>query len=42
MALEERLDIAVPEEDLEDIKTVGDALTMLLDKLAAPTQNGRA
>jgi acyl carrier protein len=35
MALEERLDIAVPEEDLEDIKTVGDALTMLLDKLAA-------
>ena len=35
MALEERLDIAIPEEDLEDIKTVGDALTLLLDKLAA-------
>jgi acyl carrier protein len=37
MALEERLDIAVPEEDLEDIGTVGDALTLLLDKLAAKT-----
>ena len=35
MALEERLDVTVPEEDLEDIGTVGDALTMLLDKLAA-------
>ena len=35
MALEEKLDIAVPEEDLEDIATVGDALTLLLDKLAA-------
>ena len=35
MALEERLDITVPEEDLEDIGTVGDALTLLLDKLAA-------
>ncbi|HZN14517.1 MAG TPA: acyl carrier protein [Acidimicrobiales bacterium] len=35
MALEERLDIAVPEEDLEGIGTVGDALTLLLDKLAA-------
>ena len=35
MALEEKLDIAVPEEDLEGIGTVGDALTMLLDKLAA-------
>ena len=35
MALEEKLDIAVPEEDLEGIGTVGDALTLLLDKLAA-------
>ena len=35
MALEERLDITVPEEDLEDIGTVGDALKLLLDKLAA-------
>ena len=37
MALEERLDIVVPEEDLEDIGTVGDALTLLLGKLAAKT-----
>jgi len=35
MALEEKLDITVPEEDLEDIGTVGDALKLLLDKLAA-------
>jgi acyl carrier protein len=35
MALEEKLDIAVPEEDLEGIGTVGDALGLLLDKLAA-------
>jgi acyl carrier protein len=35
MALEERLDITVPEEDLENIGTVGDALTLLLGKLAA-------
>jgi acyl carrier protein len=35
MALEEKLDIAVPEEDLEDIATVGDALNLLLGKLAA-------
>ena len=35
MALEEQLDIAVPEEDLDGIGTVGDALALLLDKLAA-------
>jgi acyl carrier protein len=35
MALEEKLDIAIPEEELENIGTVGDALTLLLDKLAA-------
>lgn len=35
MALEEKLDITVPEEDLEGIGTVGDALNLLLDKLAA-------
>ena len=35
MALEEKLDITVPEEDLEDITTVGDALKLLLDKVAA-------
>ena len=37
MALEERLDIAVPEEDLEDIGTVADALALLLGKLATKT-----
>jgi acyl carrier protein len=35
MALEERLDIAVPEEDLEGIATVGEALDLVLSKLAA-------
>jgi acyl carrier protein len=35
MALEEKLDITVPEEDLEGIGTVGDALNLLLGKLAA-------
>ena len=35
MALEERFDIAVPEEDLEGIETVGQALTLVLGKLAA-------
>jgi acyl carrier protein len=35
MALEERFDISVPEEDLEGIDTVGQALTLVLDKLAA-------
>ena len=33
MALEEKLDITVPEEDLEGIGTVGDALNLLLGKL---------
>jgi acyl carrier protein len=35
MALEERLDIAVPEEDLDGIDTVGQALDLVLTKLAA-------
>ncbi|HLF40645.1 MAG TPA: acyl carrier protein [Acidimicrobiia bacterium] len=35
MALEERFDISVPEEDLEGVDTVGQALTLVLDKLAA-------
>jgi acyl carrier protein len=35
MALEERLDIAVPEEDLDGIATVGQALDLVLTKLAA-------
>ena len=35
MALEERLDISVPEEELDGITTVGQALSLCLDKLAA-------
>jgi acyl carrier protein len=35
MALEEQLDVSVPEEELEGIATVGDAVTLLLDKLSA-------
>jgi acyl carrier protein len=35
MALEERLDISVPEEDLDGIATVGQALDLCLNKLAA-------
>ena len=33
MALEEKLDIAVPEEDLQDLNTVGQAVDVLLEKL---------
>jgi acyl carrier protein len=35
MALEERLDISVPEEDLDGVTTVGQALALCLNKLAA-------
>jgi acyl carrier protein len=35
MALEEQLDVSVPEEELEGIATVGDAVTLLLSKLSA-------
>ena len=35
MALEEKLDIAIPEEDLADIATVGQAADVVLGKLAA-------
>jgi acyl carrier protein len=35
MALEERFDISVPEEDLEGIDTVGEALTLVIGKLGA-------
>jgi acyl carrier protein len=35
MALEERLDISVPEEDLEGVETVGQALELVLAKVAA-------
>ena len=37
MALEERLDISVPEEDLENVKTVGDAIDVVGAKVAART-----
>lgn len=35
MALEERLDISVPEEDLEGVETVGQALDLVLAKVAS-------
>jgi acyl carrier protein len=35
MGLEERFDIAVPEEDLENVGTVGQAVDLVLAKLAA-------
>lgn len=35
MGLEERFDIAVPEEDLEGVTTVGAAVTLVLGKVAA-------
>lgn len=35
MALEEKLDITIPEDDLADIKTVGQAVDLVLEKLAA-------
>jgi len=35
MALEERMDISIPEEELEGIKTVGQAVDVVLGKLAA-------
>ena len=37
MALEERLDIAIPEEDLADITTVGQAVDVVLDRIAVRT-----
>ena len=35
MGLEERFDIAVPEEDLEGVATVGNAVDLVLAKVAA-------
>jgi acyl carrier protein len=35
MGLEERFDIAVPEEDLEDVTTVGQAVDLVLSKVAS-------
>lgn len=34
MALEEKLDISIPEEELEGIKTVGEALDVIAAKVA--------
>ncbi len=33
MALEEKLDISIPEEELEGIKTVGEALNVIVPKV---------
>ena len=35
MALEERFDISVPEEDLENVTTVGQAVDLVLSKVAS-------
>jgi acyl carrier protein len=35
MGLEERFDISVPEEDLEDVATVGHAVDLVMAKVAA-------
>lgn len=35
MGLEERFDITVPEEDLEDVTTVGQAVTLVMKKAGA-------
>ena len=35
MALEERFEISVPEEDLDGVDTVGQALTLVMGKLGA-------
>ena len=35
MALEERLDISIPEDDLADIKTVGQAADVVMAKLGS-------
>ena len=37
MGLEERFDIAVPEEDLENVTTVGQAVDLVLSKVASKT-----
>ena len=35
MGLEERFDIAVPEEDLENVTTVGQAVDLVMSKVAS-------
>jgi acyl carrier protein len=37
MGLEERFDITVPEEDLEGVATVGQAVDLVLGKVASPS-----
>ena len=37
MALEENFDISVPEEELEDVTTVGQAVDLVLSKVGATT-----
>lgn len=37
MGLEERLDITIPEEELSDIKTVGQAVDLVIAKTAVGT-----
>jgi len=37
MGLEERFDISVPEEDLENVTTVGQAVDLVLSKVASKT-----
>ena len=37
MGLEERFDISVPEEDLENVGTVGQAVDLVMAKVAAKT-----
>jgi acyl carrier protein len=37
MALEEKFDISVPEEELEDVQTVGQAVSLVSDKLSTRT-----
>ncbi len=35
MALEERFDISIPEEDLEGVTTIGNAVDLILSKVGA-------
>jgi acyl carrier protein len=37
MALEERLEVTIPEEELGDIKTVGEAVDVVVGKLSVGT-----
>ncbi len=37
MGLEERFEVSIPEEDLDDVATVGDAVELVLAKVSART-----